>query len=225
MCNTPNEAADLQRDFGQDFESGPSGGDLGGLLAGIMEGGNNPLEAFKKNVLDVILPQLQTQLAQTTIPPSEGKVEVGGGVGQVAYQVGEIKCSQCTVDPKNVQITLDPQGRFHLTASEIGLEMAEFKWSYDKLQNLKFSSSGTAVCAVRGCSINVIIKLGASLNPEVDEVKATVRELDVNIKKTKLKLLYDLLIASFKSQIKEALQQGLERATMDAIRDSTKALS
>lgn len=213
-------------DIGSSALGGGSG--ISGLLAGLaLAGGGsgaNPMEAIKKSMLDMILPALQSQLSQATIPSSEGKVDAGGVVGQVAYTVGEIKCSQCTLDPKHVQLTLDPQGRFLLTASEIALELAEFQWAYDKLNNLKFSSSGAAVCAVRGCSISVAIKLGPSMMPEVEEVKSVVKELDITIKKTKLKLLYDLLIASFKAQIKGALQSALEKATLDAIRDSTRAL-
>lgn len=242
MCNARNGTASSQDGFGSqgfedydgDFgvEERPvgqnAGGGIAGLLAGLnMSGGggaNNPLDAMKKTMLDMILPALQGQLSQATIPPSEGKVDAGGVVGQVAYNVGEIKCSQCTLDPKHVQLTLDPQGRFQLVASEIALELAEFKWAYDKLNNLKFSSSGTAVCAVRGCSITVLIRLGPTMMPQVDEVKAVVKELDITIKKTKLKLLYELLIASFKGSIKAALQSALEKATLDAISDSTQAL-
>jgi hypothetical protein len=239
MCNARNGAAPATQGFGGGF--GPDDGDdfgqeglvggaggVAGLLAGLNmangEGGANPLEAMKKGMLDMILPALQGQLAQAAVPPSEGKVDAGGVVGQVAYTVGEIKCSRCTLDPKHVQLTIDPQGRFQLVASEIALELAEFKWAYDKLNNLKFSSSGSAVCAVRGCSITVVIKLGPSMMPQVDEVKAVVKELDINIKKTKLKLLYDLLIASFKGSIKAALQTALEKATLDAIQESSRAL-
>lgn len=241
MCNARNSSAvgssyagfgsndfdDREFDGGERPVAQGIEGGMAGLLAGLnMNGGTgvNPLDAMKKTMLDMILPALQSQLSQATIPPSEGKVDAGGVVGQVAYNVGEIKCSQCTLDPKHAQLTLDSQGRFQLAVSEIAVELAEFKWAYDKLNNLKFSSSGTAVCSVRGCSITVTIRLGSTMMPEVDEVKAVVNELDVTIKKTKLKLLYELLIASFKGSIKAALQSALEKATLDAISESTRAL-
>lgn len=162
-----------------------------------------------------MIPLLREQLAQTKLEGTEGRTTLTG-LGEVQYTMGELQISSADIPPDQVRLQVQ-DGGLHLTAAGIELTVSNFDWHYDKLSFPRFSSGGKIGCAVREVALDVRLRIGAA-GVEVGDVVCEIHELDLTVSDTRLRLVYQALLALFKADIK----RRMEAAVVDLVRDAVQ---
>lgn len=110
-----------------------------------------------------------------------------------------------------------------LTASNVSVKLGEFVWHYDKLSKPSFSSGGLALCSASKIEISIVVQLSED-GLKVASVEVDINNLNIDLKDTKLKWIYDLLISAFKGRIKRMLQNAMRDMAKNAVESNLAGL-
>ncbi|KAH3759346.1 lipopolysaccharide-binding protein [Pelomyxa schiedti] len=188
---------------------------------------SSQLDQLVKLVKKGMLPIMLDQVKQVQVPDIDEAADLPK-VGHVEFGIHGLQMEDAQIPEEKVNVVMEGK-RIIVSASDVSAKLRKFSWFYKKDSFPKIKDKGNAECRVANGTIRCVIDLG--MNPDgspsviVSECTVQLAKLDIKISGTAVSVIYNLVIAMFKSLIKRTLEQALKNLITESVNNNQDLLS